>query len=374
MEPLHTEQFRLAMDYGQFLLRGNARFDVDEMALLDRAQREQPSANAGTDGLIVVLSPHQNNFDMVIDVQRWERRPPEDRDDWQQVSEDHLTIDEDRTLTLESPTTEPFTYDLDPGDYIAEVSGKDFVVQGWPGSTTPGDSWRIRLWPDTGENLQPPKLWPGSDGQPPEAETTEGPRGTSIVVEDLSDTEFVQPIVDLPVFTPMQMQDPTAQAINWYTGAFYVYTANPHLAERVVNLPAARQHELATWTAQQACVAAGIGDQPWVKTAISLIAQGIRPPDADEHYRSVKAAADPTHPDPQFHYAEAPHNLDRGLTENRHYANTHYLHRAAYAVLSIVIAGSEDPLEAAIGAIHFANLVYGTDMAGLHTQLLQRAD
>ncbi|PKZ62749.1 hypothetical protein CYJ73_25485 [Gordonia terrae] len=88
----------------------------------------------------------------------------------------------------------------------------------------------------------------------------------------------------------------------------------------------------------------------------------------------MKAAADPTHPDPQFHYAEAPHNLDRGLTENRHYANTHHLHRAAYAVLSIVIAGSDDPLEAAIGAIHFANLVYGTDMADLHTQLLQRAE
>lgn len=167
MEPLHTEQFRLAMDYGQFLLRGNARFDVDEMALLERAQRELPSANVGTDGLIVVLSPHQNNFDMVIDVQRWERRPRGDRDDWQQVSEDHLTIDEDGTLTLESPTTEPLTYDLDPGDYIAEVSGKDFVAQGWPGSTTPGDSWRIRLWPDTGENLQPPKLWPGPEGQPP---------------------------------------------------------------------------------------------------------------------------------------------------------------------------------------------------------------
>lgn len=208
MEPLHTEQFRLAMDYGQFLLRGNARFDVDEMALLERAQREQPSANAGTDGLIVVLSPHQNNFDMVIDVQMWERRPPEDRDDWQQVSEDHLTIDEDRTLTLESPTTEPLTYDLDPGDYIAEVSGKDFVAQGWPGSTTPGDSWRIRLWPDTGENLQPPKLWPGPDGHPPETEATEEPRDTSIVAEDLSNIEFAQPIVDLPVFTPCRCRTP----------------------------------------------------------------------------------------------------------------------------------------------------------------------
>ena len=117
------------------------------------------------------------------------------------------------------------------------------MAQGWPGSTTPGDSWRIRLWPDTGENLQPPKLWPGPDGQPSETEATEEPRDTSIVVEDLSNIEFAQPIVDLPVFTPMQMQDPTAQAINWYTGAFYVYTANPQLAEKVVNLPAARQRE-----------------------------------------------------------------------------------------------------------------------------------
>ena len=373
MQPVHTERFRLAMDYGQFLLRGNARFDVDEMALLERAQREQPSASAGSGGVVVVLSPHQNNFEMVIDVERWQQRPPSDRDDWQQVSEDHLTIDEDGTLTLESPTTDPLTYALDAGDYIAEVSGKDFVAQGWPGSTTPGDSWRIRLWPDNGENLQPPQLWPGPDGQPLETAATEEPPDTGILVEDLSDIDFAQPIVDLPVFTPMQLQDPVAQAISWFTGAFYVYTAAPELAAKVVGLPADRQRELAVWTAQQACAAAGIADQSWVKAAIPHITQGIRPPDADEQYRLVKSAADPTHPDPQFHYAEAPHDLDRGLTENRHYANTHYLHRAAYAVLAIVIAGSDDPLEAAIGAIHFANLVFGKDMADLHTQLLQRA-
>ena len=40
--------------------------------------------------------------------------------------------------------------DLPSGSYHALITGTGFVGEGWPGSTTPGDHWRIRLWPDTG--------------------------------------------------------------------------------------------------------------------------------------------------------------------------------------------------------------------------------
>ncbi|HEY1485286.1 MAG TPA: hypothetical protein VGF84_04220 [Micromonosporaceae bacterium] len=38
-----------------------------------------------------------------------------------------------------------------PGRYRILVCGRGFVASGWPGSTTPGDSWRVRLWPEHGD-------------------------------------------------------------------------------------------------------------------------------------------------------------------------------------------------------------------------------
>jgi hypothetical protein len=37
--------------------------------------------------------------------------------------------------------------DVPPGLYHALITGRGFVSHGWPGSTEPGDEWRIRLWP-----------------------------------------------------------------------------------------------------------------------------------------------------------------------------------------------------------------------------------
>lgn len=107
----------------------------------------------------MVLSPHQNNVEMPIAVQVWDGRPPADRDEWQQVCEERLRISEAGQLMIASPTMPESFCEVPEGDYLIEVSGRGFVNYGWPGTTAPGDVWRIRLWPNDGAALQPAQMW-----------------------------------------------------------------------------------------------------------------------------------------------------------------------------------------------------------------------
>lgn len=50
--------------------------------------------------MIVVVCPHQNNFEMSVDVQVFDRRPAVDCPAWQQVSEGRLEIDAAGVLGL----------------------------------------------------------------------------------------------------------------------------------------------------------------------------------------------------------------------------------------------------------------------------------
>ncbi|MGN5240220.1 hypothetical protein [Rhodococcus sp. SJ-3] len=155
--PVSESTVVLAMDYGQFCLDGGLGDIDNEMELLERAQAAQPSAGDGT--MVVVLCPHQNNVEMSVEVQVFDRRPAADRSNWQQVSEGRLEVDAPGMLSVSSPTSEPVTVAVPPGQYMVEVSGRGFVNYGWPGSTTPGDGWRLRLWPDDGSVIGPAQLW-----------------------------------------------------------------------------------------------------------------------------------------------------------------------------------------------------------------------
>lgn len=168
----------LAMDYGQFCLDGGLGDIDNENELLERAHAEQPSADDGA--MVVVLCPHQNNFEMRVDVHVFDHRPAADRSEWQQVSENRLDVDAPGMLSLSSPTTEPVTVAVPPGQYVVEVSGRGFVNYGWPGSTTPGDVWRLRLWPDDGSALEPAQLWemPGYGVPENISSSLDGPDGS----------------------------------------------------------------------------------------------------------------------------------------------------------------------------------------------------
>ncbi|WP_139256737.1 SH3 domain-containing protein [Herbiconiux ginsengi] len=153
---IERESIEIAMDYGQFTISGGG--ESDPVALVEAAIASPPSTDDGH--TILVLSPHQNNFAMPIDIELWNGRPRDDRRDWEQVSEHALAVDAAGIL-IASPTLDEHRYALAAGDYLVEISGRGFVAIGWPGTTNPNDTWRIRLWPRLGQRLGPAKTWDG---------------------------------------------------------------------------------------------------------------------------------------------------------------------------------------------------------------------
>jgi hypothetical protein len=72
--------------------------------------------------------------------------PPDDLDEWQEAFLAGLLVG-DGGLVYETPTLEGATVPVPPGRYAVRIAGRGFLNRGWPGSTTPGDEWRIQLWP-----------------------------------------------------------------------------------------------------------------------------------------------------------------------------------------------------------------------------------
>jgi hypothetical protein len=141
----------VALDYGQFYLVGapppaDLARDIDLVDLIGQANDGDRIAQSGN--LLIVLSPHQNNFEMSLTVQRWAAEPPPDLPAWQEVFEATLEVGA-AGLRYESPTLPEHNLPVPAGRYAVRIAGRGFLNHGWPGSTTPGDEWRIQLWPST---------------------------------------------------------------------------------------------------------------------------------------------------------------------------------------------------------------------------------
>jgi hypothetical protein len=135
----------VAMDYGQFYLSGQRERVADrDLVLLTQAQSGDGVASDGH--TMVVLSPHQNNFAMSLEIQHYWGLSEEDLSGWPEVCESHLHIDPDAGLTFDSPTLPSNSWPIPAGRFHLQVCGRGFVARGWPGSTEPGDTWLIRLW------------------------------------------------------------------------------------------------------------------------------------------------------------------------------------------------------------------------------------
>lgn len=139
-----SEDLVVSLDYSQFYLQTD---DEDVELVVDLLGSEPGIAQQG--GLVVVESPHQNNFEMPLRVEVWTGPPVDDLDEWEEAFEVHLSVGDDG-LRYASPTCEMVSLSVPTGSYHAIIAGRGFVGHGWPGSTTPGDSWRIRLWPSPG--------------------------------------------------------------------------------------------------------------------------------------------------------------------------------------------------------------------------------
>jgi hypothetical protein len=160
-----VHELTVALDYGQFYLVGRrAQYPSAEdplLQLLDTAIKGTGIASSEGNEVVVVLSPHQNNFDLRLRVELWATQPPGDLDHWQEAFLTGLDVGEEG-LTYESPTLPSETIPVPPGRYAARIAGRGFVNRGWPGSTKPGDVWRVELWPASGR-MQPRRLrsWSG---------------------------------------------------------------------------------------------------------------------------------------------------------------------------------------------------------------------
>lgn len=141
---VHRQNLVVALDYGQFYLHTRDNDPDLAVTLLEQAQGAAGIAQA--DGLLVVESPHQNNFEMPLGVEIWDARPADDLAEWEEAFEAHLVVGE-AGLTYESPTMDLTEIEVSADSYHALITGRGFVSRGWPGSTEPGDQWRIRLWP-----------------------------------------------------------------------------------------------------------------------------------------------------------------------------------------------------------------------------------
>jgi hypothetical protein len=130
-----SKDFTVALDYGQFLLYTDVVEDFDlPVRVLERALEGEGIAQDR--GLLVVCSPHQNNFDMALRVETWTSRPSDGLDEWPEACEAHLAVGS-FGLSYESPTLNGRSVEVPTGEYHAEIAGRGFVSHGCPARPSP---------------------------------------------------------------------------------------------------------------------------------------------------------------------------------------------------------------------------------------------
>ncbi|MBL7517388.1 hypothetical protein I6A84_04430 [Frankia sp. CNm7] len=157
----HVQVATAMYDHGQFYLYTNVWDGVDYPGVVDRAIEAGGIAQDGP--LLVVLSSHQCNFAVTLRVEQWSAQPPDDLDDWQEVFAASIDVDAFGLLYESTTSVQNLRLEALPGRYAVRISGRGFVQRGWPGSTTPGDEWRVQLWPQEGDRQEPARLkaWSG---------------------------------------------------------------------------------------------------------------------------------------------------------------------------------------------------------------------
>jgi hypothetical protein len=168
---LQAWDLTVGLNYGQFHLQTDDPYNA---AKTETARVvEQAFSGRGIAqhfGLIVVRSPHQSNFKMGLRVEVWDGHPG-DEDHWQECFETDLVVGRGG-LVYDSPAQSSFAIPVPAGEYHLRIDGRGFSEHGWPGSTTPGDDWRLRLWP-CGEGHTADRLSSWTDSLPRRVDVAE---------------------------------------------------------------------------------------------------------------------------------------------------------------------------------------------------------
>ena len=406
---VNSEQVVLTMDYGQFYLRGGLADGENEYPLLEQALANQP--NAGDGQTMVVLSPHQNNFEMQIDVEVFTARPPIDDDQWQQIIEDHLDIGPDGVLQIDSPTTSPVDCVVPPGSYLVQVSGRGFVNYGWPGGTTPGDVWRIRLWPNDGTDARAAIRWdmPGY-GFPENERSIEGAVGsTSHPAHSITDIhgDSAEPDSQPAKWITVFHEDGTAQLVNrselkqqareresaaWggdepihqvlsCNGGQELARYDRALVTSILAVDDSTARSIATRCARAAFDFAGLADRPWVRPALDALAAGQPLPSPFASYAEISTAFAQLGADRESELAAADDIDDDSESHSVVYSGSYeplagrpdpydmVVDAPSMAIPALFSAVDVDPYRAAIETLEHASHTYAARAAELHSHL-----
>lgn len=375
----------LAMDYGQFSISGGLGDFDDELELLEQAQAAQPSAGNGN--ALVVLSPHQNNFEMPIAVQVWDGRPPADRDQWQQVSEGRIQVSEAGQIMIASPATGEVYCEVPEGDYLIEVSGRGFVNYGWPGTTTPGDVWRIRLWPNDGTEPEPAQMWdmPGY-GTPENTPLPECPPEPAVEPVESDEPKWItlfEPGGGSSMVRTSELRaeaavaerqawgggDPIAEMLE-YNGGQSLTKYDRALVLALLEMDDDRLREIAQWCTTTVYEFAGLAYRPWVAPVLAALHAGepLPPP-----FDGIASA---------FAQLEADRRKEAPVGDVAYqgviatYSSGEFdpfdqgpISRPSYALPTIFAAAGSDPSRAAFDALFSASVTFQRDARELHAQL-----
>lgn len=156
--PASQTEITLMMDYGQiYFLGGGGEFEGEWDEFVDQAIDDGLVTSDGHN--LVVLSPRQSNFSMQMAIEVWNSQPGDDGSDWQLVVHEIINIDDNQTLTIDSPPGgHAHHISIPAGSYRIDISGAGFTVTGYPG-TEPRDHWRVRLWPSSDLDTPANKKW-----------------------------------------------------------------------------------------------------------------------------------------------------------------------------------------------------------------------
>jgi hypothetical protein len=156
---LKSWDLTVGLDRGWFQLLTDDPYtpsQTDQARLRDKAAAGSGIAQHW--GLITVRSPHDANYQMKLTVEVLSDHPDDDLSEWQEAFDSDLVVGRNG-LVYESHTLSSFVVPVPPGSYHSLITADGFSTHE-RASTTPGDRWRIRLWPCTqGHEARRLKAW-----------------------------------------------------------------------------------------------------------------------------------------------------------------------------------------------------------------------
>lgn len=165
-KPMRIDRQELRADYwdGHFRLHSVDKDPLEELEGLFVNARDVDARAAQRHGVLVVLSPQEDAFDLPLAFERWDSVPPDDAAAWQTIYEACVEVTE-AGLEMSSTESSLELPEIPPGIYAIRICGRGFYDYGDPDAEDAVDEWRLQVWP--AQETFPLRLvaiWSGPEG------------------------------------------------------------------------------------------------------------------------------------------------------------------------------------------------------------------